>query len=146
MDTENIYYLINHITLFTGLSDRTIRSYISSGILRGEKINGLWHFTPEQVEAFIRHPSVKPSILAKKNALVYDFMLDSSKPTHQICTILDLPGDDPKAVAEFFCDTINHGNFRNLRFSFDTLGSAPRVILNGDPKDVISMIQSYYDR
>ncbi len=41
------YYLISHLVLSTGLTDRTIRNYIASGILQGEKINGLWHFTPE---------------------------------------------------------------------------------------------------
>lgn len=59
------YYLISHLVLSTGLTDRTIRNYIASGILQGEKINGLWHFTPEQVERFLRHPAVRPSILAK---------------------------------------------------------------------------------
>ena len=72
--TEN-YYLINHLVLITGLTDRTIRNYISNGILHGEKINGLWHFTSEEVESFIAHPAVRPSILAKHNSAVYDFLL-----------------------------------------------------------------------
>ena len=79
MEHTGNYYVINHLVMFTGLSDRTIRNYISSGILQGEKINGLWHFTPEQVEEFISHPSVRPSILAKNNGLVYDFILDNKK-------------------------------------------------------------------
>ena len=73
------YYLISHLVLSTGLTDRTIRNYIASGILQGEKINGLWHFTPEQVEHFLRHPAVRPSILAKNNGLVYDFLLYTRK-------------------------------------------------------------------
>ena len=35
------YYCIAHIVQFTGLTDRTIRNYISNGILQGEKINGI---------------------------------------------------------------------------------------------------------
>lgn len=46
MENTEKYYLINHLVMITGLTDRTIRSYIASGILQGEKINGLWHFTP----------------------------------------------------------------------------------------------------
>ena len=57
------YYTIGHIVQFTGLTDRTIRSYIAGGILQGEKINGIWHFTPEQVDAFLRHSAVRPSII-----------------------------------------------------------------------------------
>ena len=56
MEDVGNYYLISHLVLMTGLTDRTIRNYISSGILQGEKINGLWHFTAEQVEQFICHP------------------------------------------------------------------------------------------
>jgi hypothetical protein len=73
------YYLIKHLTLFTGLTDRTIRNYLSMGLLQGEKINGLWHFTPEQVEAFISHPAVRPSIQAKHHGLVYDFLLEQKR-------------------------------------------------------------------
>lgn len=46
MEGSGKYYLISHLVLLTGLTDRTIRKYISSGILQGEKIDGLWHFTP----------------------------------------------------------------------------------------------------
>ena len=34
-DTGN-YYVLNHLVLITGLTDRTLRSYIASGILQGE--------------------------------------------------------------------------------------------------------------
>ena len=37
MEHTGNYYLISHLVLITGLSDRTIRNYISSGILQGEK-------------------------------------------------------------------------------------------------------------
>lgn len=140
------YYTINHMTLFTGLTDRTIRNYISSGILKGEKINGLWHFTPEQVDAFIRHPAVRPSIEAKKNGIIYDFLLDTKKTTHEGCFILELPDADEKEVAEFFCYTISNGDFHNIRFSFDSIEKTPRVILKGDIQEVLGLINQYYSR
>lgn len=138
------YYCIRHVALFTGLTDRTIRNYIASGILQGEKINGLWHFTPRQVEAFIRHPAVRPSIVAKNNALVYDFLIDGKKTSHQCCIILDLPGDDGKAVAEFFCYAINNGSFSDFNFSFDSVGGVPRVILRGKSEEVLELVKGYY--
>ena len=88
MQDTGKYYVINHLVMFTGLSDRTIRNYIASGILQGEKINGLWHFTPEQVEEFVRHPAVRPSILAKNNGLVYDFLLDTKKQDRKCASSL----------------------------------------------------------
>jgi len=96
------YYLIKHLTLITGLTDRTIRNYLTLGILQGEKINGLWHFTAEQVEEFLRHPAVRPSILAKQNSLIYDFLAASKKTANETCMILDLPGTDAEKLTEYF--------------------------------------------
>lgn len=141
-DTGN-YYVINHLVLLTGLTDRTIRSYIAAGILEGEKINGLWHFTPEQAENFVRHPAVRPSILAKNNGLVYDFLLDTRKTVCETCVILDVPGSDKKALAEYFCYRINNGNYRNIRFSYDGVAAVPRVILKGDATEVLRLVNEY---
>ncbi|MCI5953348.1 MAG: helix-turn-helix domain-containing protein [Lachnospiraceae bacterium] len=129
MQDTGKYYVINHLVMFTGLSDRTIRNYIASGILQGEKINGLWHFTPEQVEEFVRHPAVRPSILAKNNGLVYDFLLDTKKTGQEMCVILDTPCADKKTVAECFCYSINSGGYHNIQFSFDGVMETSRVIL-----------------
>ena len=140
------YYTIGHIVQITALTDRTIRSYIASGILQGEKINGLWHFTPEQVEAFVCHPAVRPSILAKRNAIVYDFLLDTNKSDDRTCIILDLPNDDKKFVAEFFCYNISNGDYHDIRFSFDSVEGTPRVIISGSTAEVLALINSYYSR
>ena len=143
MENCENYYLINHLVLSTGLTDRTIRNYISSGILQGEKINGLWHFSPEQVESFFRHPAVRPSILAKQNSVVYDFLLDTKKTSFEICMILDIPGRNPKEVAEYFCYHINTGGFQNIRFSFDAVEDVPRVILKGFADDVLQLVNDF---
>lgn len=143
MENTDNYYLISHLVLITGLSDRTIRNYISSGILQGEKINGLWHFSPEQVERFIRHSAVRPSILAKHNSVIYDFLLDHQKTSCGTCMILDLPGKSKKELAEYFCHRITSEGFRNIRFSFDGVPSVPRVILSGDAEDVLRLVNGY---
>lgn len=141
---EEELYLISHITLITGLSDRTIRNYIASGILKGEKINGIWHFTPEEVDAFIKNPAVRPSIVAKNNSVVYDFMLNDSKKEEETCVILDLPKCDIKETAEFFCYGISNGDHKDINFSFDGNYKTPRIILRGKPSDVIGLIGDYY--
>ncbi len=143
MEATGNYYLIHHLVLFTGLSDRTIRNYIASGILQGEKINGLWHFTPEQVEGFIRHPAVRPSILAKNNAAIYDFLLDDGKKDCEACMILDLPGEDRKALSEYFCYRISNEDFQHVQFSFDGAGNVPRVILKGNTAEVLRLVNGY---
>lgn len=141
-DTGN-YYVINHLVMFTGLTDRTIRNYIAAGILRGEKINGLWHFTPEQVDEFVRHPAVRPSILAKNNSLVYDFLLEDKKQKQEICMIFDIPHSDRKKIAEFFCYHITNDGYHNIRFSFDGVTDMARVILKGDATEVLRLVNEY---
>ena len=134
-------YTIANIVQFTGLTDRTIRNYISSGILIGEKTNGVWQFTPEQVENFIRHPSVRPSVIAKKNALIYDFLLDTHKTYNQICIILDLPDTNEKKVSDFFCKSICNGDYHDIQFSFDALSGLPRVIIKGNSSEVLNIVK-----
>ena len=143
MENTGNYYLISHLVLMTGLTDRTIRNYISSGILQGEKINGLWHFSPEQVESFVCHPAVRPSILAKHHALVYDFLLENKKDTSEICMILDMPGKSKKEVAEYFCYRISTEHFEKIQFSFDGIKDVPRVILKGSTADVLKLVNGF---
>lgn len=143
MENTGNYYLISHLVMITGLTDRTIRNYISSGILQGEKINGLWHFTPEQVDAFISHPAVRPSIQAKQHAVIYDFLLDHKKKECESCFILDLPGGDKKEIAEYFCYRINNEPFQKIHFSFDGMNGVPRVILTGNTDEVLKLVNDY---
>ena len=146
MEHTGEYYLISHLTLFTGLTDRTIRSHIAAGFLQGEKINGLWLFTPEQVDRFLRHPAVRPSILAKNNSIIYDFLADGKKQEASGCLILDIPGEDTKKCAEYFCYEIANGNFRNLRFSMDAIGGTPRIILRGPVEQILPLVTCYFDK
>ncbi len=144
--TETLY-TINHLVLITGLTDRTIRNYIHRGLLEGEMINGLWHFTPEQVEAFIYHPAVRPSIQAKQNAVVYDFLLNDKKPESQMCTVLDLPNNDPKEISNFFCYEIsNNSAFYDLNFCFSNIHGIPRVILKGPSAQIMALLQVFFQK
>ena len=146
MNHSEELYLISHLVLITGLTDRTIRKYLAQGLLEGEQINGIWHFTPEQVEAFLAHPAVRPSILAKHNGIVYDFLMQDKRTQKESCLILDLPGEDCKAAGEYFSYTISNGDYRNIRFSFDGVGTTPRVILSGDAEAVLRLVNTYSNR
>ena len=140
------YYTIHHICLFTGFTDRTVRNYISSGILKGKKINGMWHFTPEQVDEFLSNPAVRPSLTAKRNGYVYDFIFNSFRDRHRTCMILDFPGEDEKGIAEYFCNCISTEDYHDINFSFDGAADVPRVILRGDTGEVLRLINGFYDR
>lgn len=140
-------YTINDLALFSGLSTRTLRNYLKSGILVGEKIDGIWKFTDEEADAFMSNPAVKPSILAKNNALVYDFMLDKHKKTNEICTILDLYVNDDEAaeLSNHFCTAVNNCTPEvNLRLTFEKSGNNVRIIIKGAAEQVLEIINDYY--
>ena len=137
------YYVINHIVMFTGLSERTIRSHIASGFLKGEKINGLWHFTPEEVENFINHPSVKPGILAKSNSLVYDFLSDTEKKADEMVVVLDMPGKSISEISKLFSREICDGDYKNIKFSFSDLSGINRIIISGGVSGVLKLLEFY---
>lgn len=136
------YYTLGHLSLFTGLTDRTLRTYIAQGLLEGEKINGVWHFTEEQTDAFLIHPAVRPAIRSKNNAIVLDFLREERKSQERICVILDLPGSDHGALSKAICTAITQGDFHDLRFSFDGVDMS-RVILSGPVDQVLSLVSLY---
>ena len=83
-------YTLNELATMTGLTTRTLRTYLKTGLLSGEKTDGVWHFSEEDCEAFFSHPSVKPALQAKRSALVYDFLGNRFKRENELCVVLDL--------------------------------------------------------
>ena len=64
---ENKYDL-NDLALMTGFTTRTLRNYLTQGLLEGEKENGVWQFTPEQLDRFFSEPFVKEGLRIKENS------------------------------------------------------------------------------
>ena len=129
---------IKELAMITGLTDRTLRNYIASGVLRGEKVNGVWRFNEEQVQSFVSDPAVYPSLLAKRNAAIFDFLKDTDKPQSRCCVILDMPKD--KSAGMVFCREITEGNYSDLSFYYDSVKGVPRVIACGDTDEVLDLV------
>ena len=84
-------YNMNQVAMITGLTTRTLRNHLKQGLLKGEKIEGNWSFSEEELDEYFTEPSVRQAILAKHHAVVYDFLADPFKKTNRICTIMDFP-------------------------------------------------------
>ena len=97
-------YTLNELATMTGLTTRTLRTYLKTGLLLGEKTDGVWRFTAEVCERFFSHPSVKPALQAKRNALVFDFLGNRFKRENELCVVLDLLPQEGEAeeVSAFF--------------------------------------------
>ncbi len=133
---------INDLAKMTGLTTRTLRTYLKMNILSGEKIDGEWKFSEEDVDSFLSDKMVKPSIQAKKNAIVYDFLREQKKTQNEICVILDVQDKDAKEISDFFCRQTNQAS-GTFRFSFEKEGNNIRVILRGMEEEVLRILKEY---
>ena len=58
--------------------------------------------------------------------------------------ILDLPGTGRRNLTEFFCYSITHRELHNFQFSFDGLDKTPRVIIRGNTREVLKLVDDFY--
>ena len=139
-------YDLNQLALITGFTTRTLRNYINMGLLDGEKANGKWTFTSEEVDRFMAQDFVKQAAISKRNAQVFDFLADTSKKANRICTILDyvVGNDEAMEISQFYQDTINEGAF-DIEFKFLYDRGIARVILSGAEDQVTDILKKYYE-
>ncbi len=52
---EDKLYTLKELAELTKLTDRTLRNYLSSNILKGHKIGGQWRFNKEEVSALFKN-------------------------------------------------------------------------------------------
>lgn len=139
-------YTLNELATMTGLTTRTLRTYLKTGLLSGEKTDGVWHFSDEDCERFFAHPSVKPALQAKRNALVYDFLGNRFKRENELCVVLDLlpQAREAEEVSAFFCKAVSAREGGKLRFTFKQDDGRVRVILTGQEDAVSDILRAYY--
>ena len=140
-------YSLNDVAMITGLTTRTLRNYLKLNLLSGEKIDGNWSFTPEELDAFMSDPAVKQAIKAKCNAIVYDFLSNPVKKGNRVCTIMDFPvsAEEATEAADFFCDLVNK-NGSDITFTFNMEKRFARFILSGPEDQVADFMKAYYER
>lgn len=144
---EEKTYSLREMAQFTGLTERTLRNYLEQGLFCGEKQNGAWRFTAQQLEALLENPAVRPSIQAKSAAYVYDFLRNEKKDEDAICAIVDLCAteEEANAVSRFFCHNVGaaaEDGGTHFRFSF--ANGHVRVVLTGPGRQVAALLQQFY--
>lgn len=137
-------YSIKDLSLICGLTERSLRNYLKLGVLQGNKDNGVWKFSVEQIDAFLNNDYVKPAIQANRKAIVYDFLNSTQKEQNTACIILDLPKENSMKLSLFFCDAVNKRT--GLNMTFDIRKGSNRVILVGNEKTVFELLQEYHSK
>lgn len=140
------YYDLNELAMITSLTTRTLRNHLRQGTLNGEKIDGAWRFTPEDVDAFMSDPAVRRSIRANHNAVVYDFLADAHKPANRACAVFDYAVGlkESAEIMRFYCECANAAADIELRC--DRVGGLTRIILSGAEDQIADIVNKYYGR
>ena len=137
-------YNLNEIAMMTGFSTRTLRNYLNQGLLKGEKVDGVWQFTAEEIDRFFAEPFVKEGLRIKRNGIVFDFLADRSKKAKRACMILDIPVSlkESKTLSDFFCKQME--TVSDAVFTFDWSDGNARIILSGAEKSVAKIMEAYH--
>lgn len=126
------FYSINELSTISGFTTRSLRNFIQMEFLKGEKFNGEWRFSLEQIEDFFSNPNIKEGIKSKNNSVVYNYLLN--KPENdKICSIVDLnlTPNETKTLSEKICQMINNSN-ANVEFKFSAHNGNVRIIIAGE--------------
>ncbi len=139
-------YNLNELALMTGFTTRTLRNYLSQGILKGSKADGTWRFTLEEIDRFFSEPFVKEGLRIKRNSIVFDFLADRAKKKAKTCVILDLPVPITKGneISAFFCEQMQEA--QDALFNFEGNLGRSRVILSGAAEEVERIMKAFYER
>lgn len=140
------FYTLNDLALMTGLTTRTLRNYMKKGILKGERVEGVWKFTEGEIAEFFDNPYVISGVQAKNRAVVFDFLAQNKKQHNEICTIIDLCVEQKAAeeISVFFCEKVGERNGERIKVTYEKNGAYMRVILRGPEGSVLEILNAYY--
>ncbi|MCR4633648.1 MAG: MerR family transcriptional regulator [Erysipelotrichaceae bacterium] len=139
---ENTYD-INQLALMSGFTTRTLRTYLSQGILNGTKENGIWRFSEEEVDRFFSDPYVKEGLRIKRNNLVYDFLGQRHTKEKRTCVVLDVPAGlvEGNKISALFCKEMEAA--QDVVFNYIYEEGACRIILSGKEEEVMRLLEAY---
>ena len=136
-------YSLNDLAMMTGFTTRTLRNYLTQGLLKGEKTDGMWQFSAEELDRFFSEPFVKEGLRIKRNSVVFDFLADRKKNAGRTCVILDIPASLEKgnAISAFFCERMSEASDTVFTYEWDK--TQCRVILSGAAEQVAGILKAY---
>ena len=143
------YYTINEVAVMTSFTTRSLRLFIQQGFLAGEKIDGKWNFTVEQLEAFISNPNIKAGIKIKNNALVYDFLADFEKSENMTCIILDFhisSNEEFEEISSYFCAAMSDENVSVSKMKLEKQNNSVRLIISGPEDCIADVMKKWYEK
>ncbi|MCR4893271.1 MAG: helix-turn-helix domain-containing protein [Eubacteriales bacterium] len=143
VNTDERYYDIKEVAMMSGMTDRTLRTYITMGLLRGEKVSGAWRFSAQELERFFSESWMREAMRTKRNSIVFDFLSDPSDRGERICVIVDRPSDraDNSEISSFFCQKMQEVEDAVMRCDWEK--GRTRIVLSGSREAVGYIMKAY---
>ena len=136
-------YNLSEIAMMSGFTERTLRSYLKQGLLNGEKTDGKWQFSEEEIDRFFSDPYVREGLRIKRSSVVFDFL--SAPKTHQnhACVIIDraVSLSEGTKISAFFCEEMQ--NAKDVTFNYGYDDNHCRIILAGDEAQVAGIMKKF---
>lgn len=142
------YFTIDDLSTMTMISTRTLRNYITQGFLDGEKVDGAWRFTAEDIETFLEEDFVKQSLQSKRNSIVFKYMSDVKK-ADSVCSIYDyvnIESKEAEDISKRLIDLVNSSQYGSVTFSYHYSGKkkSARIILLGTIINMNALMKEFY--
>lgn len=149
---EEKHYSIADLALMTRLSTKTIRNYLKMGLLKGEKVDGTWLFSKNEIGDFFQERFVKGALEIKRNGQVLDF-LSGMQEKNKACLVFDrefVTHDELLVYITKFIEEVNRmnsqGKEEGLDFSFwkDEQSNLARLTLIGNPLCLKELMNQFF--
>ncbi len=136
-------YNLSEIEMMSGFTERTLRSYLKQGLLNGEKIDGKWQFSDEEIDRFFSDPYVKEGLRIKRSSVVFDFLSSPKAHENHACVIIDKAVSFPQGakLSAFFCEQMQ--NAKDVMFNYGYDDHHCRIILAGDETQVAKIMKKF---
>lgn len=140
------FYTVEEVALMTGLTSRTIRTYIKEGVLRGKKVGVQWRFTEEEVKELFKDKQVERQVADAKNQLVVDFLSKRQGKDNRSCMIVDCPVISETVEVELrdklmeFINSYEWGAEFQFSYQLFEEENTARFIISGALKEISKVI------
>lgn len=135
---EITHYTVEDVARLTGLTTRTIRNYLKSGALHGQKVGAQWRFTQQDVDALFREAEPDP---------VAAFLHTKAHSAPAACAIVDLPAPDEAALApqlqKLEEKLTTYAEPPVYQYHYDQAAGCARFIFSGDLKKVTRLLRQF---
>lgn len=140
-------YTVDDVAKMTGLTSRTIHTYIRDGKLQGKKVGVQWRFTEENIDELFKDKKVENDVMDSRNSIVLEFLEKKDRHMPEICSVIDYPSQDRK-LADTLCqklldfvNTCQENEAPKFSYQYIEKQRVARFIVIGEIQQVNELIQ-----